>query len=96
MDYNKINENGKPGPEKGTKRGQEQGSKTKPEPVNAKVVDCDRLNIREKSNLDADILGRIKVGEIVIVDKIVGDWAHVCTSAGIEGFVMRKYIKVNK
>jgi hypothetical protein len=58
-----------------------------------KVVNCKTLNVRETAFLLADILCVLKEGEEIVVKGFVEEWAHVFTSAGIEGYVMQAFIQ---
>lgn len=66
------------------------------EPVYGVVIDCSQLNVREKSNKNAKVLCEVKVGSKLVIDeaKSTADWFSVCTENGIEGFCMKRYIKV--
>ena len=66
------------------------------EPRNGVVVDCVKLNVRKSPAADATILAEIPVGtKVQIIDKeSTKDFYHVCTATGIDGFCMKKFIKV--
>lgn len=66
------------------------------EPRNGVVVDCVKLNVRKSPADDATILAEIPVGtKVQIIDKeSTKDFYHVCTATGINGFCMKKFIKV--
>lgn len=66
------------------------------EPRNGVVVDCVKLNVRKSPAADATILAEIPVGtNVQIIDKeSTKDFHHVCTATGIDGFCMKKFIKV--
>ena len=67
------------------------------EPRNGVVVDCVKLNVRKSPAADATILAEIPVGtKVQIIDKeSTKDFYHVWTATGIDGFCMKKFIKVN-
>lgn len=58
------------------------------------VVGCERLNIRKEPNTSAKILCEAtSKSELVIdPDKSTDEWYSVCTSAGVEGFCMKKFV----
>lgn len=60
------------------------------------VVDCVKLNVRAKPNGDADVIGTVNASVDVIVDEknSTKDFYKVCTAAGLEGYCMKKYIKI--
>lgn len=60
------------------------------------VVDCERLNVRKEPSADADVLTTIPKGAEVQIDifESTNDFYKVCTEAGVEGFCMAAYIKV--
>lgn len=66
------------------------------EPRNGAVVDCVKLNVRKSPAADATILAEIPVGtKVQIIDKeSTKDFYHVCTATGIDGFCMKKFIKI--
>ena len=66
------------------------------EPRNGIAVDCVKLNVRKSPAEDATILAEIPVGtKVQIIDKeSTKDFYHVCTATGIDGFCMKKFIKV--
>lgn len=66
------------------------------EPRTGVVVDCVKLNVRKRPSSDAAILAEIPVGtKVQIFDKeSTKDFHHVCTATGIDGFCMKKFIKI--
>ena len=66
------------------------------EPRTGVVTDCVKLNIRKRPSSDAAILTEIPVGtKVQIFDKeSTKDFHHVCTATGIDGFCMKKFIKI--
>lgn len=51
------------------------------------------LNIREKKDIDSEVLKTISdEKEIVVLDDIDPDWAHICLENGLEGYVLKKFI----
>ena len=81
-----------------------------PEPVTVTghVTDCIKLNIREKPNMDADVLYVAMLGEELAVDAnnlkpeepddeyTVPEWLHVYTKFGVEGYCMRQYVHLTE
>lgn len=60
------------------------------------VIDCYKLNVRKKPNIKANVITEIAKGTKVIVDVdgSAKDWYKVTVSAGVEGFCMKKFIKL--
>ena len=59
------------------------------------VSNCSKLNIRQESNVDSEVLCVVDSGsklQINLVDSTYG-WFSVCTETGIEGFCMKEYVK---
>ena len=58
------------------------------------VINCGSLNVREKAEAEADVLGVINAGSFVSIDKeaSTAEWFKVTTEAGLEGYCVRKYI----
>lgn len=60
------------------------------------VFDCTKLNIRSEPSLDGEIICTVPVSTEVEIDseKSTNDWFYIYTDTGIEGFCMKKYIRV--
>ena len=68
----------------------------KPATITGVVSGCTKLNIRVKPNATADVLCVVNVKTELKIDesKTNKDWFGVCTSTGIEGYCMRKFVEV--
>lgn len=66
------------------------------EPRNGVVIDCVKLNVRKSPASDAAIVTEIPAGTKVQIfdEESTKDFYHVCTATGIDGFCMKKFIKV--
>lgn len=66
----------------------------KPTPTVGIVTSCPRLRVRAAASTNADVLCEIESGSEVTIDetKSTKDFYAVCTSAGVEGFCMKKFI----
>lgn len=67
-------------------------------PVNSgKVINCDRLNVREKTNAKSKVLEVIERGAPVDVftTESTNDWYKVTTRKGVVGYCMKEYITLN-
>lgn len=62
------------------------------------VTDCMNLNIRKAPDPDAGILCQITCLSEVLVDKAgsTDDFYKVCTAAGVDGFCMKRYIRIRQ
>lgn len=62
--------------------------------VKGAVVNCAKLNVREKPNTDANILAVLDNGAEVVIDtaRSTHEWVKITTAVGIEGFCMRKFV----
>lgn len=60
------------------------------------VTDCLKLNVREHPNSTAAILGVITASTdlIIIEEESTKDFYKICTSAGLEGYCMKKFITI--
>ncbi len=58
------------------------------------VINCGSLNVREKPELEATVLGVINAGSFVSIEKeeSTAEWFKVTTETGLEGYCVRKYI----
>lgn len=65
-------------------------------PVEAVVVNCVRLNVREAPSITAPVICTIPVGSDVLVclEESTDEFYWVETAAGVEGFCMTDYIDV--
>lgn len=65
--------------------------------ITGKVAGCARLRVRKTPNTTADVLCEIDENSEVVIDesKSTVDFYAVTTSAGAEGFCMKKFIKIN-
>ena len=60
------------------------------------VIECTKLNVREHPDLHATILCVLSVGSEIKIDtdNDYGDWVHVFTAAGQEGYCMKQFVKI--
>lgn len=60
------------------------------------VVDCEKLNIRQAPNAKAEVVKIVPKGTEVMIDieQSTADFYSVCTETGVEGFCMKKFIKI--
>lgn len=60
------------------------------------VTDCVKLNVREDPDPTATILGTITAATELIVSKeeSTEDYYKICTSVGLEGYCMKKFITI--
>lgn len=60
------------------------------------VIDCKKLRVRNASGLDSDVICEIEAGSIVEIDEVnsTEEFYKVCTETGIDGYCMKKFIKV--
>lgn len=60
------------------------------------VVDCDKLNIRKGPSINTDIVCMIDASTNLIVDyeSSTDEFYKICTYAGIEGYCMKKFVKI--
>ncbi len=63
-----------------------------------KVAGCSKLNVRQRPNLQADILCCLDVNTEVEIDedKSTNDFYAICTPSGREGFCLKKFIEICK
>ena len=68
-----------------------------PETVPGIVVNCAKLNVREKPSVSAEVVCVLDAASeiAVVVANSNKDWVNVCTAAGIEGYCMRKFIEAH-
>lgn len=60
------------------------------------VTGCSKLNVREEPKTDSAIISEIPCQAEVMIEEAESteDFYKVCTSFGVEGFCMKKYIVV--
>lgn len=68
------------------------------EPIEGIVSGCERLNVREEPNKNADIVCVIEKDASVIidVDDSTDSFYKVCTEAGAEGYCMKNFITITQ
>lgn len=61
----------------------------------ALVVNCKRLNVRKKPDMNSDVLEIIVENDEVEIEELNdSDFYKVITSSGVSGFCVKKYISV--
>ena len=70
----------------------------KSEPVVGVVVGCGKLNVRKAPDIKSDVVCEVVLkSELVInIDNSTDDWFSVCTTAGFEGFCMKKFVEIKQ
>lgn len=60
------------------------------------VVGCGKLNVRKEPSTSAEVVceALLKSELIIDPDKSTDEWFSVCTSAGFEGYCMKKFVDV--
>ena len=60
------------------------------------VSDCKKLRVRNAPGLYSDVICEIEAGSIVEIDEVnsTEGFYKVCTETGIDGYCMKKFIKV--
>ena len=60
------------------------------------VSDCKKLRVRNAPGLNSDVICEIEAGSIVEIDEVnsTEEFYKVCTETGIDGYCMKKFIKV--
>ena len=60
------------------------------------VVDCTKLNVRRKPNPISEVVCEIPNAATVLIDdaESTNEFYKICTSAGIEGYCMKKFIEI--
>lgn len=63
-----------------------------------KVANCIKLNVREKPDVNANVICEIFAGATVIIDEdeTTEKFFKVCTEAGLYGFCMKDYIYIDQ
>lgn len=62
------------------------------------VVDCKKLNIRERPAVDAPIICAVVYQTELMINENESfeEFYKVCTDAGIEGFCMKKFVTIQQ
>lgn len=60
------------------------------------VVDCIRLNVRSAPSIDAEVVCEIDCSTDMLVyeEESADEFYKICTSSGIEGFCMKKFVTI--
>ena len=67
-----------------------------PKSVTGTVTGCSKLNVRTEPETIADILCILDAGSEMKIDmaKSNKDWFKITTASGIDGYCMRKFVKI--
>lgn len=57
------------------------------------ICECAYLNVRENPDKDSEILCKVKQNETLVAEVYDDEWYNVFTKAGVEGFVMSKFVR---
>lgn len=69
--------------------------RSKKEVKETSTITCaNRLNVRSSPSPDAKIICTLKNKDEVLVDSVHDLWLKIVTSSGIEGYVLKTYVKV--
>ena len=60
--------------------------------LQGKVVNCNKVNVRQLANKESASLAVIPAGELVIIIAGLGDWYNVLTNKNIIGWIKKDYI----
>lgn len=65
------------------------------DPVMVQVINCASLNVRTQPDIHSEIICSAVKGEKLMLesDGTTDQWAHIYNDYGIEGYVVRDYIK---
>lgn len=69
-----------------------------PTTVTGLVMNCVRLNIRRKTNINSEIVGGVKAGDKLAINlnQSTEDWLSVTTEDGVKGFCMKQYVNIER
>jgi len=66
--------------------------------LHGKIVNCERVNLREQASKDSTVITTLPLGELVMVDVDFEskDWSHiqVYNNSSQVGYVMRQFVEV--
>lgn len=64
--------------------------------LKGKVINCARLNVRKKPDIEGTVKCIINNNDIVRIyeDKSTDEWCRVSTKDGVYGYCMKKYISI--
>lgn len=65
-------------------------------PTMGMVIDCVKLNIRERPRKSADVTCVVVTGTELEIDmsQSTAEWYSVCTATGVKGYCMKSFISV--
>ena len=68
----------------------------KPKYLTGVVTDCPKLNVRLDPYPSSTILGVVAAGtEVIVIEaESTDDFYRICTSAGLEGYCMKKFVTI--
>lgn len=65
-----------------------------PKTIIGTVTNCSKLNVRSKPATDAEVVTVLNSDSEVIIDpaRSTNEWLKITTTAGVEGYCMRKFV----
>lgn len=62
------------------------------------IDNCIKLRVREEASINSEVIAELEAGKIVLINKedSTDEFYSVYTEAGIKGFCMKKFVKINK
>lgn len=62
------------------------------------IDNCIKLRVREEASINSEVIAELEAGKIVLINEedSTDDFYSVYTEAGIKGFCMKKFVKINK
>lgn len=94
MNYNKISQKERHKKEHRTPR--EPSMELVQNPIMGTVISPSKLNVREKPDINSDVIDTLDPGDEVEVREVRGEWSYVYVDNTLQGYSMTKYIKVNR
>ena len=66
------------------------------EPVEGVIVDCEKLNLRSEPSFGDNVICEIDKSNRLLIDKSLStkDFYKVSSAFGIEGFVFKKFVRI--
>lgn len=76
----------------------EEENTSAPEAIIGIIGNCVKLRVREKASINSEVIAELEAGKIVLINEedSTDEFYSVYTEAGIKGFCMKKFVKINK
>ncbi len=60
-----------------------------------KVFNCEKVYLRKSDSQESDYVDILDKGTELLISETIGLWCKVATASGKEGYIMKKFVKID-